>query len=87
MNHSSQQLYFSQTGELLVVSECSPIANSTTFLSLSQAGIPLMPGYVHQLILGYSTANKVFLRGNREHSLAFYFYHQPFVEKLTENMY
>ena len=45
----------------LVVSDGALIAVFTTLLSQSQAGLPLMPGYIHQLSLGQPMANMLSL--------------------------
>ena len=44
---------------MLVVGDASLIAESTSLLSPSQASLPLMPGYVHQLSLGYPMTNRL----------------------------
>mgnify|MGYP001791839273 FL=1 len=42
-----------------VVSDGCLIAESTTLLSPSQAGLPLMPGYVQRLSVGYLVTNRL----------------------------
>ena len=72
---------------MLVVSNCSLIAVSVTLLSPSQAGLPLMSGYVHQLSLGYPMTNR--LSSVEIESIAKLptFTISFFSEKLTGNMY
>ena len=45
---------------MLVVSDGCLAAESTILLSPSQAGLPLMPGYVQQLSLGHPMTNRLF---------------------------
>ena len=44
---------------MLAISDCSLAAKTTTLLSPSQAGLPLMSGYVHQPSLGYPMTNRL----------------------------
>ena len=44
---------------MLVVSDGSLIAESTTLLPPGQAGLPLIPGHIHQPSLGYPMANRL----------------------------
>ena len=60
LSHSSQQMLFYEwvSCHMLVVSDGSLISKSTTLLSSSQTGIPLMPGCVHQLSPDYPVTNR-----------------------------
>ena len=58
--HGSFVFFFNDTAttEIYTLSlhDALPISPlSTSILSPSQAGLPLMPGYAHQLSLGYPT--------------------------------
>ena len=72
---------------MLVASDGSLIAKSTTLLSPSQDFLPLMPGYVHQLSLGYPMENRLSSLEIENIAYLFTFITSLFSEKLTGSMY
>ena len=72
---------------MLVVSNCSLTAKTTTLLSPSQAGLPLVPDHVNQLSLGYPMTNRLSSMEIERIAKLPTFTTSFFSEKLTGNMY